>query len=109
MGAVVFSEHAKKVLEVRRIDATKVSESIQTAEHRLYDVMGKTMVAVKKVQIHGKMLGLIVIYTKLNGQYKVVTVFPSKNYVEHMQRKVKKGRWILIDAGAEPDEGSLRR
>ncbi|MGQ9468517.1 MAG: hypothetical protein ACUVTD_01615 [Nitrososphaerales archaeon] len=94
---IVLSEHAKQVLQEREISLDLIIEEvIKKANYRLYGVREDAFVAIKRIQIREKVFGLIVAYAKLNDEHKLITVYPSKDYIKYTKGKVKRGRWFSL-------------
>lgn len=93
---IVLSEHAKQVLQEREMSLDLIIEVIKRANYRLYDVREDAFVAIKRIQIREKVFGLIVVYAKLNDEHKLITVYPSKDYIKYMEGKVKRGKWLPL-------------
>ena len=69
----------------------------------LYDIVAQAHVAMGETKIAGVVTALVVVYTRRNDTYHIVTVYPCTSYHSHAERKVRRGRWIWI-----AEKGSTR-
>jgi hypothetical protein len=91
-----LSEHAKEKVRIRKITLEAIRDVLRSSDHRFYDIINYTEVAVKEVDLYGERIGLVVVFTKENDVYHIVTLYPSRQFMEEIRRKVKFGRWLSI-------------
>jgi hypothetical protein len=94
-----FTKHAKEKLGLRQIDLKTVEEVLSYPQHRFYDTLRGSEVVAKRVMFMGEAVTIVVIYTKGDDEYKIITVYPSKRFEEEAHKKVKSGRWLEIKGG----------
>ena len=93
---IVLSNHARRVISERGVRKGLLKEAIAKADYRFYDREQNVLVAMKRIELKGRVAGLVVIYTVTDNKAKIVTVYPSKDYVTYLQRKVNRGRWTPL-------------
>ena len=91
-----LSEHAKEKVRIRKITLEAIRDVLRSPSHRFYDIINYTEVTVKEVDLYGERIGLVVVFTRENDVYHIVTLYPSRQFMEEIRRKVKSGRWISI-------------
>lgn len=91
-----LSEHAEEKVRIRKITLEAIRDVLRSPSHRFYDIINYTEVAVKEVDLYGERIGLVVVFTRENDVYRIVTLYPSRQFMEEIRRKVKLGRWISI-------------
>jgi len=50
--------------------------------------------------LRDEVITMVVAFTRRNGDYTIITVYPSKQFEEEVDRKVKSGRWVIIKGGS---------
>ena len=53
---------------------------LRSPDHRFYDIINYTEVAVKEVDLYGERIGLVVVFNKENDVYHIVTLYPSRQF-----------------------------
>jgi len=101
-----FTKHAKAKLRIRQIDVGVLEEVLSRPEQRFYDVLRNSNVVAGRVSLNGEAVVLVIVFTKKNGDYRIITIYPSKRFEEEAKRKIKSGRWVTIKG--EAYEGQLR-
>jgi hypothetical protein len=92
---IQYSKHALAKIEERKIDKTLIERVLINAELTFYDIVNRTFVGISKVKIQEFETNLVVVYTKSEENFKIVTVYPCKNIEKEIKAK-EKNRWIRI-------------
>lgn len=93
---VRLSEHAKEKVRIRKITLEAIRDVLRSPDHRFYDVISYAEVAVKEVDLYDERIGFVVVFNRENDVCHIVTLYPSRRFMEEIRRKVKSGRWISI-------------
>ena len=94
-----FTKHAREKMNVRRINIRTIEEVLNRPEHRFYDTLRNSEVLARRVMLRDEVITMVVAFTRRNGDYTIITVYPSKQFEEEVDRKVKSGRWVIIKGG----------
>ena len=84
-----FTKHAREKLSVRQISLKTVKEVLNNPHHSFYDTITGLEVAAKGLTFRGQVTTLVVIYLRSGNEYRVITVYPTKNFENEADRKVK--------------------
>ena len=94
-----FTKHAREKMNVRRINIRTIEEVLNRPGHRFYDTLRNSEVLARRVMLRDEVITMVVALTRRNGDYTIITVYPSKLFDEEVDRKVKSGRWVIIKGG----------
>jgi hypothetical protein len=92
---IILSKHAEFKFQERKIDVKMVKDVLEIYEHLFYDITARTIVAIGKVKIDEKETNLVVVFTKKDDEFYVVTAYPVKNVDKEIKSKEGK-RWIRV-------------
>ena len=93
---IELSKHAILKSEERGLAISEIEETVKTPDFVYYDLVAKTIVAIKSVKIGGMETNLIVPYVKPgDDEIKVVTAYPCRDLAGESGKK-EGVRWIRI-------------
>lgn len=91
---LLYSSHLKNRLRLRNIRDSLPREIIETASGHFLDSETRYYVAVKMVNLHGKMRDVMVAYALERECIKVITIHPMKRGQKN--NRIESGRWIPV-------------
>ncbi len=89
-----FSSHAKEKLKERNISEKEVITTLQNPQHLYLDSETGNSIAISRRRKPGH--HLIVVFRKVGGKIKIVTVIDTSSVEKIIERREKKGRWIRL-------------
>lgn len=93
---IKFTRHAAEKIKTRRIDLNTIKEVLQNPQYKFYDSLRNSEIAAKNIKLDDRVATLVIAYTRTEGDYSVITVYPVRDFNEEADRKVKSGRWLLL-------------
>lgn len=72
-----------------------IEKVLQSPEMTFYDLTNKTFIAISNIEIRTSKTHLVIVYTKKEDVFKIVTVYPCKNIEKEIKNK-EGYRWIRI-------------
>jgi len=82
-------------IKLRSIGKNEVERVLLSPREVYFDVVTSNMIAIgERLSRHG--YWLIVVYTKSNDVYRIVTVIDVKSLNKIVQRRIRSGRWVRI-------------
>jgi hypothetical protein len=95
MLKIEYSRHALMRIKLRSIGKNEVERVLLSPREVYFDVVTSNMIAIgERLSRHGHWL--IVVYTKSNDVYRIVTVIDVKSLNKIVQRRIRSGRWVRI-------------
>ncbi|MEW6201329.1 MAG: DUF4258 domain-containing protein [bacterium] len=92
---IELSRHASLKLKERRLRISEIEKTVKNPDSVSYDLISKTLVAVRRAKIDGIETNLIVPFVKTGNVIKVVTVYPCRDLAKEIDRK-EGTRWVRI-------------
>ena len=92
---IVLSKHAQLKIKERRLDVDTIKRVIEEPASLFFDILSKTMAAIRKVEISGIETNLVVVFTHQAEEVKVITAYPCRNIDREIKAKEGK-RWLKI-------------
>jgi hypothetical protein len=93
---IKLTKHATEKIKTRRMDLNTVKEVLQNPQYKFYDSLRNSEISAKNIKLDDRIVTLVVAYTRIEGDYNVITVYPVRDFNEEMDRKVKSGRWLVL-------------
>jgi len=88
---IIFSEHLKLRLKVRKIPKELPKKVYQKAKERYFDNKTCYSIAVSTAKYAGKKRKMVIVYEKSATQVKIITVYPTTD--KEIKNRLKSGRW----------------
>jgi len=82
-------------LRIRGIDRDEVKRILLTPREIYHDVLTGNFVAIGR-RIRRESHWLIVVYTRYNDGYYVITVIDTKSLDRIIQRRISSGKWVRV-------------
>jgi len=95
MLKIVYSRHALMRIKLRSIEKNEVERVLLAPQEVYFDVVTGNIIAIgERFSRHGHWL--IVVYTKGNDIYRIVTIIDVKSLNRIVERRIRSGRWIKV-------------
>ena len=95
MLKIEYSRHALMRIKLRSIEKNEVERVLLAPQEVYFDVVTGNMIAIgERLPKHGHWL--IVVYTRGNDIYRIVTIIDVKSLNRIVERGIRSGRWIKI-------------
>ena len=91
MKKVVYSDHLKFRLKLRKIPYLLPIQIYKLSKERYFDVLTKNFVAVKRVLYKGKSRDIMVAHTESSVDVILITIHPLKS--EQKFNRIRNNRW----------------
>ncbi len=91
-----YSAHAEEKIRTRKIPRRQIRLVLEKPDWKFYDVGSNANIALKEVSLPGGRAGLLVVFTVSKEGTRVVTLYPVRDVVGEIRRKVNSGRWIVL-------------
>lgn len=92
MKRVVYTDHLKLRMKIRKIPKNYPKMIFEKPEQRYYDVAERNSIAIKRLRYNKKLRNMMIAYEEKNGEVDIITVHPITK--EKIANRVTKGRWI---------------
>lgn len=89
---IILTDHLKLRLKVRKIPREYPELIYNNAEQRYYDVLEKTVIAIKKLKYNNKIRNMMIAYEEKNNKVEIITIHPISE--EKIVNRIIRGRWI---------------
>lgn len=89
---IILTDHLKLRLKVRKIPREYPELIYNNAEQRYYDVLEKTVIAIKKLKYNNKIRNMMIAYDEKNNKVEIITIHPISE--EKIVNRIIRGRWI---------------
>jgi len=90
MLKIEYSNHALTRLKIRNIEKSEVEQALSSPQKTYFDIATGYLVAIAERKFR-KNHWLIVVYTKLDDIYRVITVIDTKSLNKIIQRRILSG------------------
>ena len=91
MANIVYTDHLKLRLKIRKIPYDYPKIIFNNPEHKFYDTVEGTYIAIKKLNYNNKERNMMVAYEKKGNDVDIVTIHPIKE--EKIINRTISGRW----------------
>ncbi|RMG67661.1 MAG: hypothetical protein D6710_11170 [Nitrospirae bacterium] len=92
---IKYSIHLKHRLVIRNIDNDLPDKIFRESRERFFDTETGHLIAVKKVELYGKIRDVMIAYIREGNTVKILTIHPLKH--GQKWKRVKSGRWRKTD------------
>lgn len=92
MVRIIYTEHLKLRLRVRKIPFNYPKNIFKSPEQKFFDVSEGNSIAIKKLYYNKKLRNMMIVYEKKNETIEIITIHPITD--EKIINRVIKGRWF---------------
>jgi len=91
MVRIVYTEHLKLRLKIRKIPDDYPKKICNNPEQTFFDNLEKTFIAIKKLKYNKKVRNMMVVYERKNDNVEIVTIHPITD--EKIINRIISRRW----------------
>jgi len=91
MQEVIYTDHLKLRLELRKIPFNYPKLIFQQPEQLFFDVIEKRNIAIKRLKYNNKLRNMMIAYEQINGTIEIVTIHPISD--EKIINRITSKRW----------------
>jgi predicted aspartyl protease len=92
---IILSKHAQFKFQERKIETKMIEKILEDYAYLFYDLITKAMIAVGKIKIDGVETNIVIVFTKKENEFYIITAYPCKDISKEIKKK-EGGRWIKI-------------
>ncbi|MBI2547040.1 MAG: hypothetical protein HYW23_01180 [Candidatus Aenigmarchaeota archaeon] len=91
MKEIVYTEHLKLRLKIRKIPEHYPKEIYKNPEQKFFDNVEGNFIAIKKLEYNNKIRNVMIAYEQKEGKIEIVTIHPITD--EKIINRVVSRRW----------------
>ncbi|MBS3159111.1 hypothetical protein J4206_07545 [Candidatus Woesearchaeota archaeon] len=92
MVSIVYTDHLKLRLNIRKIPFGYPRKIYQKPELRYYDTIENTEIAIRKLYYNQKIRNMAIVYEKKGDNIEIITIHPISE--EKLLNRIINRRWV---------------
>ncbi len=91
MGDIVYTDHLRLRLDIRKIPESYPREIYLNPDQRFVDKVEGYTIAVKKLQYSGRDRNMMIAFEESGNDVTIITIHPISD--EKISNRIRSGRW----------------